>query len=465
MLRTDMTALAARIAAELRPRSRIITRGVIDMATSRVLHNEYMDYSGPIARADGDEEKLQKALGEALAKHFDKVKDAIAQTEKDIKESSNKQIQDGTKDAIAKLNTEGQKLFGEWMDAKRALEQRVLDAEQKVSALQKAGTGQRGKQKTIGEQVTESEQFKSWLDVGKRSVKSSMSPVAFKNITSGAISGGPGIFPEYLPTPVIPNFMPLTIRDLIGVGTTSAAVIHWVKELLFTNNANYQGSDGALKPQSDISYQLETISVVTLGHWFRASKQVLADFPMLQTLIDTRATFGLKLAEEQQILYGDGATNHLNGLVPQATAYNAAYNKTGDTMIDIIRHAMLQTTLAYYPATGIAISPTDWHDIVLTKDTLGRYMFANPQGSSPAMLWGLPVAECYSMTIGDFIVGSLKLAVTLFDREEATIMLSTEDQDNFVRNMVTILAEERLALAVSRPAAVIYGNFPHGSTG
>jgi HK97 family phage major capsid protein len=185
---------------------------------------------------------------------------------------------------------------------------------------------------------------------------------------------------------------------------------------------------------------------------------------MLQTLIDTRAIFGLKLAEEQQILYGDGAANHLNGIIPQATAYNTAYHRSGDTMIDTIRHAMLQTTMAFYPATGIAISPTDWHDIVLTKDSLGRYMFANPQGSSPAMLWGLPVAECFSMTIGDFVVGSLKLAVTLFDREQASIMLSTEDQDNFVRNMITILAEERLAVAVSRPAAVIFGQFPSGSS-
>ena len=354
--------------------------------------------------------------------------------------------------------------LGDWVEAKRALEQRVLDAEQKVSALQKMAPGERGRRKSIGEQVTESEQFKSWLPTGQRTVKSSMAPVEFKNITSASVSGGPGIFPEYLPQPVIPNFMPLTIRDLIGVGTTNSNSIHWVKELVFTNNAGYQGSDGSLKPQSDITYQQENISVVTLGHWFRASKQVLADFPMLQTLIDTRATFGLKLAEEQQILYGDGAANHLTGLVGQATAYNTAYHKTGDTMIDTIRHAMLQTTMSFYPATGIAMSPTDWHDVVLTKDSLGRYMFANPQGSSPAMLWGLPVAECFSMTIGDFIVGSLKLAVTLFDREQATIMLSTEDQDNFVRNMITILAEERLALAVSRPAAIIYGAFPSGSS-
>ena len=53
---------------------------------------------------------------------------------------------------------------------------------------------------------------------------------------------------------------------------------------------------------------------------------------------------------------------------------------------------------------------------------------------------------------------------TVLDREEAGILLSTEDQDNFVRNLVTILCEERLALIVTRPAAFVHGEFPAGST-
>jgi HK97 family phage major capsid protein len=80
------------------------------------------------------------------------------------------------------------------------------------------------------------------------------------------------------------------------------------------------------------------------------------------------------------------------------------------------------------------------------------------------MLWGLPVAQCFSMSAGEFLVGAFKLAATLFDREEAQILVSNEDNDNFTRNMVTVLAEERLALAVSRPAAIIHGFVPAGES-
>jgi HK97 family phage major capsid protein len=74
------------------------------------------------------------------------------------------------------------------------------------------------------------------------------------------------------------------------------------------------------------------------------------------------------------------------------------------------------------------------------------------------------VVQSYSFEPGDFMVGAFKLAATLFDREEAQILVSNEDQDNFVRNLVTVLCEERLALAVTRPAAFIYGSFPEGSS-
>jgi HK97 family phage major capsid protein len=414
--------------------------------------------------------QLAAAISAELEKHFVKVKEVHTALETEVKD--NKRISEGMKDTLAELNKSGATIIAKQAEYERKTDERILDLEQKAAAAAKA-PGSAAKPKSVGQQFVESKSFKDFQPTGMRSVKASSSPFEVKSITSLVGSGGPGIFPEYLPQPVIPAFQPLTIRDLLAIGTTESNTINWVQELVFTNNAGYQGSDGALKPQSDITYQLKTIPVETIGHWIKASKQVLADFKVLETLIDNRLNFGLKFAEEQQILYGDGAVNHIHGLIPQATAYNQGYLSAssgppiivGDTKLDTLRRAMLQVTEAFYPSTGIALSPADWADIELTKDSLGRYVWSSPTSSNPGMIWGLPVAQCFSMQRGDFLVGAFKLAAVLFDREQSTILLSTEDQDNFVRNMVTILAEERIALAVSRPAAIVYGAFKAGETG
>lgn len=451
----------------LAPR-RIITRGVIDMATSAILSSEGYDYYGAMALADAaaDNDKIKQAVELALEKHFGKVKETLNVFETEMKD--NKRISDGLKETIASLNKDGGELVKTLVETTKEQNQRILDLQQKLIVVEKdaksrGGAGER--RKSVGELFTESEQFKNFCKDGRVPARGSSEAFMLKTITNLPGSGGPGIFPEYLPTPVIPNFQPLTIRDLLGEGTTGTNVINWVQENVFTNNAGYQGSEGSLKPQSDISYLPQTTNVVTIAHWIKASKQTLADFKQLQTLINARLSFGLKFAEEREILFGDGATNHLHGLVPQATAYNTNLTKGSDTMLDVIRHAMLQVQLAFYPPTGICLSPTDWHDIELLKDGFHRYLFSNPAGTIPAMVWGLPVAQCYSFGAGDFLVGAFKLAVTLFDREEASILVSTEDQDNFVRNMVTILSEERLAIAVARPKAIIYGAFASGTSG
>jgi HK97 family phage major capsid protein len=206
------------------------------------------------------------------------------------------------------------------------------------------------------------------------------------------------------------------------------------------------------------------VPVRTIAHWIHATRQELSDFPQLQTLINGRLTYGLKIVEENQILLGDGTGENILGLIPQATAYNTALNRANDSFIDVIRHAILQVRLAFYPADGIVLTPTDWHNIELTKDNENRYLMANPQGNMPPMLWGRPVVESDGMPNDQFLVGAFRMAATLFDREQATIAVSTEDRDNFIKNMVTILVEERIALAVARPAAFVHGSFPAGST-
>lgn len=394
---------------------------------------------------------LKKAVDDILAKlkEKDKAVDEVLAKHKADLETFGK-VQEGTKDALAEQTKKGQELHGA-----------LHDLQQKFAALDDAGKLKEA-EKSPGQVLVESKDFKEFVPLAKSKGKNRFR-MEFKTITSISGSAGQGIWSTRLPGVIEEPLRPLSIRDLLDQGTTDSNLIEWVRELLFTNNADMV-SEGALKPESNITYERVDVPVRTLAHWIRASKQVLADFKQLQTLINGRLRLGLKITEENQILFGDGTGENLLGLVPQATAYNTALNVANDTMIDTIRHAILQVRLAFYPASGIVMSPTDWHNLELTKDNENRYLMASPTARTPPMLWGQPVVESDGMHNGNFMVGAFRLAATLFDREEAAILLSTEDQDNFIRNLVTILCEERLALAVTRPQAFVYGNFPAGST-
>lgn len=217
-----------------------------------------------------------------------------------------------------------------------------------------------------------------------------------------------------------------------------------------------------MKPQSDLTFDDASAQVRTIAHVYKTSRQIMDDASGLASMIDGEARYGLALTEEQALLYGDGNGQNLHGLIPQASAFNPAiYSIPGATNIDIIQQAILQAQQASLPATGIVMSYLDWSKILTTKDGQGRYLIGNPQGMIPANLWGLPVVASLSMTPGTFLVGNFSANAQIFDRQTVEVLLSTEDQDNFQRNMITIRAEERIAMIVKRPQALIFGNFPN----
>ena len=47
----------------------------------------------------------------------------------------------------------------------------------------------------------------------------------------------------------------------------------------------------------------------------------------------------------------------------------------------------------------------------------------------------------------------------IFDRMDTEVRISDQDRDNFVKNMLTVRAEKRLAFVVRRPTAMVKGNF------
>lgn len=143
------------------------------------------------------------------------------------------------------------------------------------------------------------------------------------------IAGGPVKKRLWIPGIIMPGLRRLTIRDLLAQGRTSSNALEYVREEVFTNNADVV-AEKALKPESDITFSKQTANVKTIAHWVQASRQVMDDAPMLQSYINNRLMYGLALKEEGQLLNGDGTGDNLEGLNKVATAYDTSLNATGD---------------------------------------------------------------------------------------------------------------------------------------
>lgn len=248
----------------------------------------------------------------------------------------------------------------------------------------------------------------------------------------------------------------LTIRNLMSVVQVDSGSIEYPEQVKRLNNAA-PVAEGAAKPSSDLQFNLKPVPIRTIAHWTKASRQILEDAPQLSDFIDQELLYGLALAEEKQILSGDGAGQNLNGVIPQAAAFAPAIALATMTEIDKIGLAILQASLTNVPPDGIVIHPSDWWRMRLTKDADGKYILGDPMTQVQPSLFGLPVVTTESMTVDKFLVGSFQ-SQTIYDRWTARVEVGFEN-DDFTRNLVTILGEERIGLATKRPEALIYGDF------
>ncbi|EAS6485709.1 phage major capsid protein [Salmonella enterica] len=388
--------------------------------------------------------KVTASIEEATDKFNARAEDALKEAKKSGK------LSEETKAAVDKMASE----FNALREAEKTLKAAIGELEQHVAQMPLANA--KHIVETVGQQVISAEALKTFsasVEGGKRvSI-----PVNAALISSGVAEGV--VEPQRLPGIDTAPKQRLFIRDLIAPGRTSSPAIFWVQQTGFTNKAAVV-AENTTKPYSDIAFATKITPVTTIAHMFKASKQILDDFAQLQSTVDAEMRYGLKYVEEQEILFGDGTGVHLHGIVPQASAFSAEFRIEQQNGIDDLRLAMLQAQLARFPASGHVLHFIDWAKIELTKDTLGRYILANPSGLTGPTLWGLPVVATEAAAFkGKFLTGAFNAGAQIFDREDANVVISTENADDFEKNMISIRCEERLALAVKRPEAFIYGSF------
>lgn len=255
----------------------------------------------------------------------------------------------------------------------------------------------------------------------------------------------------------------LRVRDVLASSPTDAAIVDMVKVSTPMSIAS-PVAEGSLKPENQLNLSSSSERVKTIAHYLIASRQILDDMPSLAAFIGTSGVYYLALAEERQLLSGDGTGENLHGLIPQATGFNTGLLPSapkGWNKIDVLGAAIEQITIASeLDPTFVVLNPKDFWDIRLVKDGFGRYLLGDPQQVVSPNLFGLNLVWTPSIAVGTFLVGSgSPIASEIKDRMLATVEISTETNDAFLRNLVYVRIEERLALLTRRPASYITGSF------
>lgn len=282
----------------------------------------------------------------------------------------------------------------------------------------------------------------------------------FKDITSASIS-------QDNPLPngiraanrglIRPLQQRLFLRDVIPTGATNLAAIGYLQESGFTNNAAVVAA-GEIKPQSEITFSDRILNMKKMAHSFRIDEEMLDDVDGLEAYIRERGLYGLAIKEEAQLIAGNGSATQLDGLLMPAnhTAYvsTTVPGVTPANAMDDIRVAIAQAEAAEIPASAVIMNRLDAAALDLEKDADGKYLHPAFSGNTA---WGLPVVRTNGIAQGTFIVGAFIGNAMIWQRKGIEVRRSTEDRDNFIRNKVTILMEERLNLEVLRPEGIVAG--------
>jgi HK97 family phage major capsid protein len=259
-----------------------------------------------------------------------------------------------------------------------------------------------------------------------------------------------GILPQLL--------QPIRFLDLVPTGTTDGNLVPYTQESGAVSGAG-NVAEGDVKPEAaPLVYTDVDSPVRTIAAWMKARKQGLSDYPALQSILDGRLRYIVRRHLEGQVLNGDGTGQNLEGILQTDGIGSVAYNAS----IPFTEQLLSGITNVYLEggeADGVALAPVDWNLALTEKahnaaDTAGSYDYrgGGPFGTTPRTVWGVPCVPVPALSTGTALVGDFALGVSLLIREGLSVLLSDSDQDDFIRNRITLLAEMRAALLVWRPS-------------
>ena len=271
---------------------------------------------------------------------------------------------------------------------------------------------------------------------------------------------------EVIPADRVPGYKfdptrPTHIRQLLAQGSTQSDVVRFVKESGYTNGAAAK-AEGATLGQSDFDMTAADANVRKIGTYFRISEEMLADTPQLTSYLSARAPEKLLEVEDTQILSGNGTAPNISGIITDATAFAAgdlADSVDNANDFDVIVAALNQLARANYNADTILLNPSDFHKILLLKDSQNNYLKDQVYNGLQPVFMGVKVVLNTAIPAGDFLIGNFGVGTQLWVRDGVNVEFFREDGTNVRDGFVTVRVSERIALTNYLPNAFVTGDF------
>ena len=234
-------------------------------------------------------------------------------------------------------------------------------------------------------------------------------------------------------------------RDIVNVAPIRGNKVTWINKSAVSNGAGMT-AEGAAKTQISWTYSEESADVKKITAYVKVSKEALDDLDFLRSEINTDLRQEIELKLDEQIAEGSGVGQNLKGILTYAPTFAVAGTSLaaavdGANRLDVLRSAVALIRKAKFRANYIAINPVDAALMDMEKGDDNHYIlppFVTADGTRVA---GTTVIESFSIDEGSFLVGDFTKS-NLRIREEININLGYEN-DDFTKNMVTILAEMR----------------------
>jgi HK97 family phage major capsid protein len=242
------------------------------------------------------------------------------------------------------------------------------------------------------------------------------------------------------------------LLDHLPVEQTTNTQVKYYRALAAASGATAV-AEGATKPESTPTWETVTADVRKLAHYAKVNNEVIDDFADFMDVVGREMLAGLIDQENAQLINGNGTPPNLLGLLGQSGVQEQA--RSTDTNIDCLFKGMnLLRTATFSEPTFVAIHPTNWATVRLSKNGQGDYLAQDVLSGDPARLWGYPVVVTSRVSVGTALVMNGPLGAKVYMREAPVLSVGTEGTD-FIANKTTIVAEERLALTAPRPAAIV----------